>query len=122
MTSFQLSKWYQRTVKFLPLHLLHVDTQDGGGTGDYYVTEVWQVAIYNYLSHHPCPGAAYLQKFKAVLPVIDELSMRNQARVLLHRCALTAVIELHVFVTWLTRQRVMYSKRTAHGHATNTYL
>ena len=82
--------WYERSLTFLPFHLLsrqtahptdiHHTPQDV-----FYPSEAWIQAVESYLLYNPCPKPALLTKLRNILPVIDNLSVRNQARILVHR-------------------------------------
>jgi hypothetical protein len=84
----QMTSWYQRTLNFIPIKLLWERSMyDGRGRAVKVIqpTNAWRAAVDDFIHRHPMPKVSQLTKLDKVLPVIDNLIVRNQARLLIHR-------------------------------------
>ena len=82
----QVVDWYRQTLTFLPVQLLrNLPFTSAQASVVPYISGAWKIAVDNHLLHHPAPTLNQLQKIKNVIPVIDNINVRNQARLLIHR-------------------------------------
>jgi len=49
------------------------------------LNKAWESAVDDYLLHHPAPRIEQLENMKKVLPLLSDMNMRNQARLLMAR-------------------------------------
>ncbi len=109
----QVVKWYREVLNFLPVQLLHnpslTTSQVSAAT---YVSGAWKVSVENFLMHHPAPTLTQLQKVKNVIPVIDNINVRNQARLLVNRYIKkkTNTIKSMVSMFWNCKQAQITKK------------
>lgn len=50
-----------------------------------YTSPAWRATVENYLLYNPEPGADLLSSVTSTIPVIDDITVRNQARLLTAR-------------------------------------
>ena len=83
----QVVSWYQAVLGFLPVQLLRspLGTVPSRTSASIYMSDAWRVAMDNFLALHPAPAREHLLRLQNVFPVLENVHVRNQARLLIHR-------------------------------------
>ncbi|XP_077978980.1 uncharacterized protein LOC144434404 [Glandiceps talaboti] len=82
--------WYRKSLRFLPVELLdHKEffvTPSRNHKHPYLATVEWREESKNFLSKYPPPSSSELQRLKDSILLMEDMRVRTQARLLIHRC------------------------------------
>ncbi|XP_074661927.1 uncharacterized protein LOC141914593 isoform X2 [Tubulanus polymorphus] len=107
LLSGKVTRWYKRTMSFLPLERLKQNVIDGTVK----LTADWLQSVSQYLYKHPAPRPEHIHRIKDGINLIKDMKMRNQSRLLVYRVGLLRHLLVDKEITIADYQQLLQLKQ-----------